>query len=92
MHGISTASTRATVRSQLAAADLSDRVLEAAERRLEPLRAEDGAQAAEYAMLGGVSAAICGILVYLLKNTNLVRGILEAVFNGITSTIRAWFS
>jgi Flp pilus assembly pilin Flp len=62
---------RAGVGVRLAATDVGARVVEAADRRVAPLRdhAERGAQAAEYAMLGGVSAAACSGLVAILKNS-----------------------
>ena len=68
---LTTITRRVGVGVQLAATDVGARAIEAAGRRVAPLRdhAERGAQAAEYAMLGGVSAAACSGLVAILKNS-----------------------
>lgn len=77
------------VRRRLAAADagaeLSRRVAELRDR------AEHGAQAAEYAMLGGVSAAACTGLVALLKNKETLRALVEAVIGTLGRVIEGWF-
>ena len=72
--------------------ELSDRARDGARRRLDRLRVngESGAQAAEYAMLGGVSAAACGALVALLRNPDVLRTVVEAVIGFITSTVGSW--
>lgn len=51
---------------------------------------ERGAQAAEYAMLGGVSAAACGALVALLKNKSTLSRLGEVVFNGLVRLVGQW--
>jgi Flp pilus assembly pilin Flp len=81
------------VRAQIAAADVRDAVLDSAQRRVARLRddGETGAQAAEYAMLGGVSAAACGGLIALLKNREFLQRVLEAVISALTKVIRSWF-
>jgi Flp pilus assembly pilin Flp len=54
-------------------------------------REELGAQAAEYAMLGGVSAAACGTLVALLKNKAVLARFFEAVLQGLANVVGGWF-
>lgn len=92
MHRIRTATTRVAVRSQLGATAACDRLAEGAQRRLDRLREEPeaGAQAAEYAMLGGVSAAACGGLIYLLKETNALERVVQSVVSVLTRTIGSW--
>ena len=83
---------RAAVRLQLSAADLGHRVDAAARRRLELWREpERGAQAAEYAMLGGVSAAACTGLVAILKNRETLGTLVEAVITTLGNVIEGWF-
>lgn len=59
-------------------------------RRLDP-QDERGAQAAEYAMLGGVSAAACGALVAILKNPSTLERVVDAVIGGLTRLVGSWF-
>lgn len=57
----------------------------------ERLRLEErGSQAAEYAMLGGVSAAACGALVALLKNKSTLARLGEVVFSGLIRLVGQW--
>lgn len=60
----------AAVRSELAAADTAGRLAARLDARQHTLRddGERGAQAAEYAMLGGVAAAGCGTMVVVLNS------------------------
>jgi Flp pilus assembly pilin Flp len=51
---------------------------------------ERGAQAAEYAMLGGVSAAACGALVAVLKNKSTLSNLVDVVFNGLVRLVGQW--
>jgi Flp pilus assembly pilin Flp len=51
---------------------------------------ERGAQAAEYAMLGGVCAAACGALVALLKNKSTVSRLMNALFDGLVRLVGQW--
>ncbi|HUH06874.1 MAG TPA: hypothetical protein VML96_03605 [Egibacteraceae bacterium] len=62
-------------------------------RRVAELRAasERGAQAAEYAMLGGVSAAACGGLIWALRETDALERVVSTVVNVLTKTIASWF-
>lgn len=52
---------------------------------------ERGAQAAEYAMLGGVSAAACTALVTIFKNKSTLATIVESVVNALGKVIEGWF-
>lgn len=62
------ASRAAAVRTTLAVARTGDRLGEHLARRRRALGdGEHGAQAAEYAMLGGVAAAGCGTMVVVLQ-------------------------
>lgn len=81
------------VRVQIAGADLRNGIIDRAERRLDRLRddGEAGAQVAEYAMLGGVSAAACGGLVALFKNKDFLEQVLTTVVSALTRTIKTWF-
>lgn len=81
------------VRAQIAAADVREALVNGAQRRVARLRddGESGAQAAEYAMLGGVSAAACGALIALLKNKEFLQRVLAAVVAGLTKVIKSWF-
>lgn len=92
MHRIRTASTTTAVRAQLAGQDLYERLAEGAQRRTRRLRddGEAGAQAAEYAMLGGVSAAACGALVLIFKKSSTLESVVNAVVKTLTKTITSW--
>lgn len=94
MNRISTAATATVVRGHLAVSALGDRIAEGAQRRLDPLREEpeQGAQAAEYAMLGGVSAAACGGLVWLLREDGILRPLVEGVLSTMLQRVQNWFS
>lgn len=93
MHRIRTATTAAVVRGQLAASAVGERLADGAQRRLAPLREdpERGAQAAEYAMLGGVSAAACGGLVIILKKEETLKGLVDGVLGLLLRAVRSWF-
>ena len=83
---------RVAVRLQLSTADLGQRIDAAAQRRAELLQdGERGAQAAEYAMLGGVSAAACTGLVAILKNRETLGTLVEAVITTLGNVIEGWF-
>jgi len=90
---LTTITRRVGVGVQLAATDVGARAIEAAGRRVAPLRdhAERGAQAAEYAMLGGVSAAACSGLVAILKNKETLRALVDAVIGTLSKVIEGWF-
>lgn len=73
--------------------DVADTAVEAARKRMQALRLDDelGAQAAEYAMLGGVSAAACGGLVAILSNTAILEKLVKAVVSALVDSVGQWF-
>lgn len=81
------------VAAQIRSAEARDAVLDGAQRRLGRLGAQDesGAQAAEYAMLGGVSAAACTALIAILKNKSWTERVIEAVVAALIKAIKSWF-
>ena len=87
------AARRVAIALRLGAADVGQRVDAAARRRADIWRddAERGAQAAEYAMLGGVSAAACTGLVAILKNRETLRTLVEAIITTLGNVIEGWF-
>lgn len=91
MHRLTDTSIRLAARGRLAGTDAREWLAGAAQRRLDRLPEETGAQAAEYAMLGGVSAAACGALVYLLKETDALDAVVSTVVDTLTNTIGSWF-
>lgn len=88
-----TTAQRTAARLQMAAADLGARVDEVALRYLGAWRddGERGAQAAEYAMLGGVSAAACSGLVAILKNRSTLKTLVDSVLQTLGTVIEGWF-
>lgn len=53
---------------------------------------ERGAQAAEYAMLGGVSAAACTVVIKVVNNNqDIFSQLLSTVFGALGRVVRAWF-
>jgi len=88
-----TTAQRAAARLQVHAAHLGARVDEAALRYLGAWRddGERGAQAAEYAMLGGVSAAACSGLVAILKNRSTLKTLVDSVLQTLGTVIEGWF-
>jgi hypothetical protein len=90
---LTTITRRLDVGVRLAATDVGARVVDAAGRHVAPLRghAERGAQAAEYAMLGGVSAAACSGLVAILKNKETLGALVDAVIGTLSKVIEGWF-
>lgn len=80
---------RASVGARLVAADAGAALTARATALVD--RSEHGAQAAEYAMLGGVSAAACSGLVAILKNKDTLRSLVDAVIGTLSSVIEGWF-
>ena len=91
-HTLATAMRAGAVRADLAADTLRLRLLDAAERRATALRddGERGAQAAEYAMLGGVSAAACGTLVVVLNNEGRLGGFVDTILSWLGGVVGSW--
>ena len=75
-------------RARIAAADAETLARSRLARRLDD---DTGAQVAEYAMLGGVSAAACSALMVLLRNQDTLSGIVEAVVSALGKFIGSWF-
>lgn len=75
------------VRAHLSAVDLE----EMAREKVPRLQDDTGAQAAEYAMLGGVSAAACSGLVLLLRNRETLGTVVEAVTSSLARFVGSWF-
>jgi hypothetical protein len=69
------------------------RIRTALNRRVHRLRdePETGAQVAEYAMLGGVSAAACTALWVWLKQPGTIERIFGGVVDGLSRVIGSWF-
>jgi hypothetical protein len=90
---LTTIALRVGIGARLAAADVAAGVVGAAARRVAPLRDHDerGAQAAEYAMHGGVSAAACSGLVAILKNKVTLGALVDAVIGTLSKVIVGWF-
>lgn len=88
-----TTAQRAAARLQVTAADLGHRIDEVALRYIGAWRddGERGAQAAEYAMLGGVSAAACSGLVAILKNRQTLKTLVDSIVKTLGNVIEGWF-
>jgi Flp pilus assembly pilin Flp len=88
-----TSAQRTAARLQVTAADVGARIDEIALRYLGAWRddGERGAQAAEYAMLGGVSAAACSALVAIFKNRSTLQTLVESIVKTLGTVIEGWF-
>lgn len=84
---------RTAARLHMAAGDLGQRIDGVAEQYLGAWRddGERGAQAAEYAMLGGVSAAACSALVAILKNRETLKTLVDAILQTLGNVVEGWF-
>lgn len=58
---------------------------------LAALDAEDGAQAVEYAMIGGLGAGVIGLLWTVISRTGLVEKIVNALLTSLVDLINSWF-
>ena len=52
---------------------------------------EEGAQAVEYAMIGGVGAALISLLWAILDKTNLIDKLLGTIIDGLLDLVTGWF-
>ncbi|MBW3604314.1 MAG: hypothetical protein KY460_05250, partial [Actinobacteria bacterium] len=86
---LTTLSRRVAVDAHVGGAGLAHRIDAALRSRGMPAIGDDerGAQAAEYAMLGGVSAAACTGLVAILKNKETLRTLVDAVVGTLGKVI-----
>lgn len=55
------------------------------------VHAEDGAQAVEYAMIGGLGAGLIGLLWSVLSRTELLDRIVQALLTALTDLVQSWF-
>ena len=55
------------------------------------LSEEDGAQAVEYAMIGGLGAGLIGLLWAIISRTGLVDRIVETLLSSLVELITSWF-
>ena len=58
--------------------------------RLE-LDAEDGAQAVEYAMIGGLGAGAIGLLWSIISRTGLFDRLVETLLSSLVDLVTSWF-
>jgi Flp pilus assembly pilin Flp len=82
------------VRGQLALDELRARAESGLARRAQALRedGERGAQAVEYAMLGGLSAAACTVVINVINNNqDFFSDLLSIIFGGLGRVARRWF-
>lgn len=61
--------------------------------RVARLRAnpEEGAQAVEYAMIGGLGAGLIGLLWTLISKTGMFDKLLEALIRSLVQLLTGWF-
>ena len=52
---------------------------------------EDGAQAVEYAMIGGLGAGLIGLLWTIISRTGLVDRIVETLMTSLVNLVTSWF-
>ena len=55
------------------------------------LDTEDGAQAVEYAMIGGVGAGLIGLLWTIISRTGLLDKVAETLTTSLVELIQSWF-
>ena len=61
-----------------------------APRRVD-LSDEEGAQAVEYAMIGGLGAGAIGLLWTILKSTGVFDRVVDALLSSLVELITCWF-
>jgi Flp pilus assembly pilin Flp len=52
---------------------------------------EDGAQAVEYAMVGGLGAGLIGLLWTVISRTGLVDRVVETLLSSLVDLVGSWF-
>ena len=55
------------------------------------LHGEEGAQAVEYAMIGGLGAGLIGLLWSVLKGTGVVDRLVDTLLSSLVELITSWF-
>ena len=55
------------------------------------LQAEDGAQAVEYAMIGGLGAGAIGLLWSIISRTGLFDRVVESLLASLVDLVTSWF-
>ena len=55
------------------------------------LSAEDGAQAVEYAMIGGLGAGAIGLLWSIISRTGLFDRLVETLLSSLVDLVTSWF-
>lgn len=55
------------------------------------LHDEEGAQAVEYAMIGGLGAGVIGLLWSILKGTGLIDRLVDSLLSSLVELITSWF-
>ena len=55
------------------------------------LDAEDGAQAVEYAMIGGLGAGAIGLLWSIISRTGLFDRLVETLLSSLVELVTSWF-
>jgi hypothetical protein len=85
------------VRASMAGADLRDGVADGADRlqrRLDRLRddGERGSQTLEYALVGGVGAAIVAAVIAFVSRGTIIERLVRAVIEALVTFIASWFT
>lgn len=55
------------------------------------LTTEDGAQAVEYAMIGGLGAGLIALLWTILDRTRLIERVIDALVAAVVELVKSWF-
>jgi len=55
------------------------------------LHDEEGAQAVEYAMIGGLGAGIIGLLWSIISRTGLLDRLVDSLVAALVDLIKSWF-
>ncbi len=85
--------TPVSVPGRNAAGHTADGVAETLSRRVERLRddGEAGAQAVEYAMIGGLGAGLIGLLWSIISRTGLLDRVVETLLSALVELVTSWF-